>query len=846
MTPPADFFCWRWTPLRIVLFALLLAACAFTRLYDLGQKPIMHDESLFAFYTEFQLHRTFSYQYQPILHGPAMLWIQSLVFRIFGVSDYTLRLGVALLGIGGFLWVFSLRRLLGDIGTWVALAFYTVSPCLLFYQRFFRNDGLFMFATLWIVASAMHWWHGRKPAWGASFILANVALFSNKESCLFVYLALGTFFLLWLAHDWTRHFLREESGTPSSSILVTTAPAPPILATAALFFLLVTLFLTRVLEGIRYDSDVVAAIGRDFVLRDVRSIPLALGWMAPVESAGRLGEPWTWRLFYLGLAAVSLLGSALLHFGIRNRWGHRAFLQDFWSRVHAGRFYLIGALGLGFALYMVLFTTFFEHPKGPFRLYHETLAYWMGQNAQHRIRGPFHMHMVNMLVYQLPEVLLILGAWLYLAIRLSWTRTRAVALLLAALAIAMFHVAIFRGVAPGMGYYERLAIWGGLFGFVIAAKPRLGRVLFPFSLAMFFLYSLIYFHGAPWLYFAQSGITRAGAAIAYTGREYMDERISVTSGMHLFLIAFLVLMATVHSWRAIDRHDRFHGFLIWWLVIMTGAASYAREKVPWVGIHIAIPLVLLAGSYAQKLVDHLRSTGKWKRWRVPLAVLLGVAIAWNAKASIHACFVHPGDVRERLAYGETMPEVKRHAEFVRDYAAIASIRSRNRSLPWDNDVFGPEWRIYYNFPTNLKDVRVLVTNEEVIWPLRWYLRDIDWTSNISVKQAVDEDWPFLFVDVTDMESNADLRAKYHLFRARARMHWTPDLVDWQALTGIWKALVPKHYRTRERIEQDIDRSKLEWVRLWDYMMYRRIPEKPDMKLSVVEYVFAVRKDLPLM
>ncbi|MEO8376629.1 MAG: hypothetical protein ABI579_03075, partial [Candidatus Sumerlaeota bacterium] len=110
----------------VASFFFLFAICMMTRLYDLGWKAIMHDETLFVYYTYFQLFDKWDYTYLPILHGPTMMELQALIFHLFGASDYTLRLGVALLGVGGFFWVYALRPWLGTIGTWVALAFYAL------------------------------------------------------------------------------------------------------------------------------------------------------------------------------------------------------------------------------------------------------------------------------------------------------------------------------------------------------------------------------------------------------------------------------------------------------------------------------------------------------------------------------------------------------------------------------------------------------------------------------------------------------------------------------------------------------------------------------------------------
>ena len=83
------------SPARAIALGVLGPALVATRLVDLGARPVMHDESMFAYYSAMHIAERLDYQYLPILHGPAMLWVQALVFHVFGFSDYTMRLGCA-------------------------------------------------------------------------------------------------------------------------------------------------------------------------------------------------------------------------------------------------------------------------------------------------------------------------------------------------------------------------------------------------------------------------------------------------------------------------------------------------------------------------------------------------------------------------------------------------------------------------------------------------------------------------------------------------------------------------------------------------------------------------------
>lgn len=831
MTPAAST--WRWTPLRVFFFAALVVACALTRFIDLGLKPIMHDESLFVYYTEFQLHRDYIYGYMPILHGPLHLWLQAAVFHVFGTSEYTFRLSIAILGFAAFFWVWSLRDWLGERGTWAALTAYVVSPQIMYYNRFFREDGVYLFLTFWIIASLLWWWRTRRPWWLVSLVLALTLLFCNKESSLFIYFTLVTFGLLVVVHDLARGIL-DDDATPPPIRVVEATPRVPWLAVAAVGFGCVTVFLTQVMEGIRYDADVVQQLSKDFALRDVRSIALALGYTLGNEAEGGLHRPFVWRAFYVGLAVASVLGALLLKVFVEGRWGHKGLLAQIWERGHAARWHLLGAVAASFAIYILIFTTVFKYSKGPFQIYHETLAYWMGQHAIHRISGPFHMHMVNALVYELPAVLLVAGAWVAIAWRSRWRPSTATTLALAALAMFAFHAIFFRGLASRpMPFFLELAVWGGLLAFAAWLQPRLAPWLYGGAIIALAVDSVVHFSSPDWAAFLAEPVMRGKEKLAPTGLEFLDDTISSSSGAHLFLIALLTLVASVQTWLALDRGRRFEALMIWWTITMTGAAAYAREKMPQVGIHVSVPLVFLVGIYVERYWHHVRS----RAWRGAALAVLVLAAVWQLKAALHVNFVFPGDVRERLVYGDTPFDLKHHAEMVVRYQQIAGVRDK----PYGPTPYA-EWVANYNDKVRLKKVKAVLAEPSVIWPLRWYLRDVEWNESTDIEGAIRDEVPFLFLRLGD-ENTPGLQEKYVVHRGRARMHWIPNLLDFEALGDIWKVTIPRHNRINSPRDVEAQRAWTEWGKVWAYLWNRDIPLDGDPRLSYVEYHFAVRRDL---
>ena len=86
---------WDWEK---VMYVVLIAAAVVTRLYDLGARVISHDESLHAYYSH-ELYRGKGFVHTPLMHGTFQFHIVALIYTLFGASDFTARVPVALFGV---------------------------------------------------------------------------------------------------------------------------------------------------------------------------------------------------------------------------------------------------------------------------------------------------------------------------------------------------------------------------------------------------------------------------------------------------------------------------------------------------------------------------------------------------------------------------------------------------------------------------------------------------------------------------------------------------------------------------------------------------------------------------
>src|SRR5687768_8153205 len=126
----------RWETL---VFVVILIAAIFTRLYGLGDRAMSHDESLHVYYS-YNLYMRGDFDHTPLMHGPIMFHANALMYALFGDNDFTGRLYAALLGIGMVMTPILFRRWLGRWGSILASLMILISPLLMYYNRYIRED----------------------------------------------------------------------------------------------------------------------------------------------------------------------------------------------------------------------------------------------------------------------------------------------------------------------------------------------------------------------------------------------------------------------------------------------------------------------------------------------------------------------------------------------------------------------------------------------------------------------------------------------------------------------------------------------------------------------------------
>ncbi len=155
------------------------------------------------------------------------------------------------------------------------------------------------------------------------------------------------------------------------------------------------------------------------------------------------------------------------------------------------------------------------------------------------------------------------------------------------------------------------------------------------------------------------------------------------------------------------RWDNVFGFfLVFWAVALFGALTIASEKMPWLLVGLALPLIVLSGKFLGDLFERV----EWRRlWNggfrlesmatlalVPVALVL---LALTIRTGFRASFENGHVPVEMIVYTQTSPDLTRLLEEIRDAAEETGERAA--------------------FPITIDET------SGFSWPWVWYLRDYD-------------------------------------------------------------------------------------------------------------------------
>jgi uncharacterized protein (TIGR03663 family) len=259
-----------WPPSReqlltgIAFWGVILLG-AVLRFWGLGDKPLHHDESLHAYFSMQLMHDMENwsscfnatrncYKYDPLLHGPFQFHAIALVYKIsqllgapdHGINTTTVRIVAATLGTVMVGLPYFLRNRLGTIGAWLACFMLAVSPSIVYYSRFAREDIYMACFTLLMVVSVACYLSNRRATWLILAAWGFALSYATNEATFLTIAVFGSFLAAVLAWElgarWSVRSRFEEQQKPFYRWLPRTGSPITLLAYFLILGVLAKLF----------------------------------------------------------------------------------------------------------------------------------------------------------------------------------------------------------------------------------------------------------------------------------------------------------------------------------------------------------------------------------------------------------------------------------------------------------------------------------------------------------------------------------------------------------------------------------------------------------------------------
>lgn len=592
---------------KVIYIAFILLAIV-TRFWGLGDRVMSHDESLHTQFS-YQFYRGDGFQHTPLMHGPFLFHMTALSYWLFGPNDFTARIPAAILGVLLVALPYLLRTYLGRVGALFTSFMFLISPYLLYYTRYIREDIFAIIGYLLVFIFILYYLDRREEKYLWWFAGALSYLFATKEISFFYVAIFGSFLtirllpqvltsgwfvkvrgnLLWpvgllaiglvlagtgyIGHKLalspaaitaTPESVEPFAADPERDTAVT--PSAPISANEGFFRWLglagIVTASVALLWGISAlrpfldnypEFDFIMLFSTLILPMITPAFMIVVGWK-PVDYTLA-------SCFLEGQELMTPLQLALTRFISPSWWAcsiSSGLMRIIFSvlitltiSIVVGlwwnrRRWLIAA-AIFWSIFLVFYTSVFTNPNGLVTGTVGSLGYWIEQQEVQRGSQPwFYYFFVTPFYEFLPLIFSLLAIRLYL---IGERLNKIVGYWLVVVLFSWFSYSLINW------WYNGQALIMG------QAASRL-----PGGLAA----ALILLGGALLWYFVRVPQIKAG--------------YDMTNGS----------LFSLFRWQVVCD---FVPFVVWWLLLTWGALSYAGEKMPWLSTHFVIPMAMLAGWY---------------------------------------------------------------------------------------------------------------------------------------------------------------------------------------------------------------------------------------------------------
>ncbi len=789
-----------WPALTIekLLIILLICAVILTRFYNLGARTMAHDEvnHVVPSYT------IETYVYDPVTHGPFQFHLLALSYFLFGDSDFSARVPAALFGVAVVIFtIFAWRRYLGRVGALVSAFLYVISPFILFYSRYTRNEIFIVFWGLVLLWLFLRYLEGGESKYLLWITLITALHYADKATS-FIFSAEALIFLALLFIVESLRKPWRERQQRSNFLIMTLVALLAVLAGAALYLLtkgrapgtllvpfaiigavLLAALVFMVIWLVRGLGWKEIRLTRSFnlvVLQLLLILPLLTA--LPVKLLGF--DPLDYSQAGILRSVAVFLALSLLSMLLGLMWNRKVWLK---------------ALLIFWSVFIVFYTTFFTHGEGFFKGLVAALGYWMSQQAVQRGTQPLYYYaFVQVPVYEfLPALGLLL----------------------------MIAIAALRGLfaaQPGSPFSRPHKS-------AAEAKPViLGNPTPELQSALTAPSTGPEISTLPTAEAAHSPEPAVTESPLTDGEPTQFPQAGPPSARPVWFERLFSLPPESHTcadWLPTAA------LLIYWSLMSLLAFSYAGERMPWLTTHITMPMILASGWALGYLIEHIdwEAVRRGKGWLVMLlslvflfafgnllGALLGPVPPFAGKdlAQLQAtstfllaglgCLGSLGGLVFLLKDWRPRTFLKSLLLLCFGVMSVFTFRAAYRAayINYDN---AKEYLVYAHSTRDMKDVLEQVEtiskrlygdksiavayDNDALYPFWWYLRDYPnrvWFGDNITKDLRDS--PVILVGSANFAKIEPLVREDYIMYEYKRMWWPMEAYRNQSFASVWQML----------------------------------------------------------
>ena len=574
-----------------VLYLAIFVVAVLTRFWDLGARVMSHDESLHTYFS-FNLATGKGFSHTPLMHGPFLFHITALSYFLFGADDFTSRIPTALFGIGLVILPYLFRRQLGRIGALVTSVALLISPSVLYHARYIRQEA---FVLVWVALTVLCIWRfleTRRQGWLVA-LAAVLAFHATDKSTSFltvawvmVFIGLTTLRELYLLRGRARNIL-------------TAVAYVGFLSLAMLIVCIALELLARLLTQVLNLGDMVT---------QVEPVVLSINFQWVVFAG---------VVVLAGLAFAALLAALI-----------RLWFGDWLRRVTAG------APSFSVAVVMVTTTLFMAAPA----LLLILNPLWLRVSGEELVAVSLLGSMSNLstntqvITTMLAMTVAMSAVSVAIGVTWNWRLWLPVVAIFGVITVTLFTTVFTNVAGVGTGFVGQLGYW------MAQQSVQRGSQPWYYYLLLVPLYEYLVLAGAAcaFIYMAvrglaglarwsrdsqelevrsrESGVRSQEPEVGSQESEASHEPSAVTASQLPpgDETASEVPQSKIHNPQSKIAHllssitlDHLWPVLLgWWAISSLVIFSLAGEKMPWLTVHIALPLAFLTGWFVDRLIRH--------------------------------------------------------------------------------------------------------------------------------------------------------------------------------------------------------------------------------------------------